>query len=146
MFEVTGEIIIYFIVAVLIGGVIGYLTGRASCAEKSSCNEGTEGTHELHIDQKNSTNEVSTEQKDVGTKPPLLSEPREGGKDNLQRIKGVGNILEKLLNDTGIYHFDQIANLTKEEIKWLDNSMAFPGRIEREKWVEQSKELAQNSK
>ena len=155
MFEVTAEIVICFIIAILVGGVIGYLIGKASCAEKSSCNKGTKGTHELHIDQKNSRDEVSsaliekevsTEQKDVGAKPTLLSAPREGGKDNLQLIKGVGNVLEKLLNDTGIYHFDQIANLTKEEVKWLDNSMAFPGRIEREKWVEQAKELVENSK
>ena len=150
MFEVTAQIVICLIVAVLIGGVIGYLIGRAGCAKKSSCNKGTEGTHELHIDQKESTSKVSTlmsselssEQKEVGEKPNLLLAPREGGKDNLQLIKGVGKVLEKLLNDTGIYHFDQIANLTKEEITWLDNSMAFPGRIERENWVSQAKNLA----
>ena len=61
-------------------------------------------------------------------------------------IKGVGKVSEKLLNDIGIYHFDQIANLTKKEITWLDNSMAFPGRIERENWVSQAKDLAQKSK
>ena len=150
MFEVTAQIVICLIMAVLIGGVIGYLIGRAGCAEKSSCNEGKEGTHELHIDQKETEDEISTlissdsedAIKEVGEKPTLLSEARDGGKDNLQLIKGVGKVLEKLLNDTGIYHFDQIANLTKEEITWLDNSMAFPGRIERENWVSQAKELA----
>ncbi len=154
MFEVAAQIVICLIIAVLIGGVIGYLIGKAGCAEKSSCNEGTEGTHELHIDQKESQNEVSAlmssdlshEKKEVGAKPNLLLAPREGEKDNLQLIKGVGKVLEKVLNDTGIYHFNQIANLTKEEIKWLDNSMAFPGRIEREAWVAQAKELAKNSK
>ena len=154
MFEIAGQIVICLMMAVLMGGVIGYLIGKASCAEKSSCNKGTKGTHELHIDQKESENEVSTlmssdssnTKKEVGDKPNLLLAPREGEKDNLQRIKGVGKVLEKVLNDTGIYHFDQIANLTKEEIKWLDNSMAFPGRIEREKWVEQAKELARTSK
>ena len=150
MFEVTAQIVICLIVAALIGGVIGYLIGRASCTEKSSCHEGTEGTHELHIDQKESGSEISTlmssdsstEQKEVGEKPSLLLAPREGGKDNLQLIKGVGKVLEAVLNEIGIYHFDQIANLTKEEVTWLDNSMAFPGRIEREEWVAQSKDLA----
>ncbi len=150
MFEVVAQIVICLIVAALIGGIIGYLIGRAGCTEKSSCNEGTEGTHELHIDQKESGDAVSTlmssdsssEKEEVGEKPSLLSAPREGGKDNLQLIKGVGKVLEKVLNDTGIYHFDQIANLSKEEISWLDNSMSFPGRIEREEWVAQAKDLA----
>ncbi len=150
MFEVAAQIIICLIVAALIGGVIGYLIGKAGCTKKSSCNEGTKGTHELHIDQKESegevsslmSNDVSTKQEEAEKKPTLLSAPREGGKDNLQLIKGVGKVLEGVLNEIGIYHFDQIANLTKEEIKWLDNSIAFPGRIEREEWVKQAKELA----
>jgi len=151
MFEVASQIIICLILAALIGGIIGYLIGRASCSERSECNEGKEGSHELHIDQQKSQEETKEESKptqpqEIGTQPTLLSEAREGGKDNLQRIKGVGKVLEKLLNETGIYHFDQIANLTKEEVSWLDNSMAFPGRIERENWVEQAKVFAEETK
>jgi predicted flap endonuclease-1-like 5' DNA nuclease len=145
MFEVASQIIICLILAALIGGIIGYLIGRASCSERTTCNEGEKGSHELHIDQQeNNTTEVVSllDTKDVGEKPTLLTEPRKGGKDNLQLIKGVGKVLEGVLNETGIYHFDQIANLTKEEISWLDNSMSFPGRIEREEWVAQAKLLA----
>ncbi len=145
MSEVVSQIIIYLILAALIGFVAGYLIGRASCTKNDSCNEKPKGTHELHIDQREQT-DIGKKSKDVGERPILLLEPRGGKKDNLQLIKGIGNVLEKLLNDIGIYHFEQIANLTKEEIKWLDNSMAFPGRIEREDWVAQAKELAQNSK
>ncbi len=154
MFEIISQILIYFILVALIGWVAGYLIGRASCTKNSSCDEKSNGTHELHIDQKEPKSKDSTfissdsrkEPKELGEKPTLLSAPREGEKDNLQLIKGVGKVSEKLLNDTGIYHFDQIANLTKKEITWLDNSMAFPGRIERENWVSQAKDLAQKSK
>ncbi len=145
MFEVVSQMIIYLILVAMMGGAIGYLIGRATYQKESDCNEKPKGTHELHIDQKISNTQTSKNRpkpKEVGKKPPLLSAPREGQKDNLQLIKGVGKVLEKLLNDTGIYHFDQIANLTKEEIKWLDNSMAFPGRIEREEWVSQAKALS----
>ena len=141
MFEVASQIIICLILAALIGGVIGYLIGKATCAKQSKCNKGGENSHELHID--NIVNKNSDMPKVVGTQPILLSEPREGGKDNLQLIKGIGKVLESLLNETGIYHFDQIANLSEEEISWLDNAMDFPGRIKREAWVSQAKDLAQ---
>ena len=145
MFEVASQIIICLILAALLGWIIGYLMGKATCAKKGKCHKGVENSHELHIDNK--AQEIvaplnSDKNVEVGTKPLLLSEAREGGKDNLQRIKGVGKVLEALLNETGIYHFDQIANLSKEEILWLDNSMSFPGRIEREEWIAQAKELA----
>ena len=145
------EGIIYFIFVALIGGVVGYLIGKSSCAKRSSCNEGKKGIHELHIDQREQLNKestpVSNEPKEVGKKPTLLSEPREGEKDNLQLIKGIGKVSEKTLNELGIYYFYQIANFTKEEVIWLNSAIgAFPGKIEREKWVEQAKELVKNSK
>jgi len=145
MFEVASQIIICLILAALLGWIIGYLMGKATCAQKGNCHEGEENSHELHIDNREKevvTSPITDESVEVGTKPLLLTEPRAGGKDNLQLIKGVGNVLEALLNETGIYHFDQIANLSEEEILWLDNSMSFPGRIEREEWIAQAKELA----
>lgn len=153
MFIIASQIIICLIIAALLGGIIGYLIGRASCAEKSQCHQETpEGNHPLHIDQKDKVEtpqtivaplvEAEENVKETGTKPLLLSEPRAGGKDNLQLIKGVGKVLEGVLNETGIYHFDQIANLSKEEATWLDNSIAFPGRIQREDWIGQAKQLA----
>ena len=39
--------------------------------------------------------------------------PREGGADDLKKIKGVGPKLEELLHGLGIYHFDQIAAWTR---------------------------------
>ena len=151
MFEVASQIIICLILAALIGGIIGYLLGKATCAKQSKCNEGGENTHDLHIDNSGntevatamSTTTVAAAPVNEGTKPLLLTEARAGGKDNLQLIKGVGKVLEAVLNETGIYHFDQIANLTAEETAWLDNSMSFPGRIERELWVAQAKDLAE---
>ena len=154
MLEVAAQIIICLILAALLGGIIGYLLGRSGCDKQGKCHEEKENTHELHIDKNgiSSTTEATTlmadtateveEDASAGIQPILLTEAREGGKDNLQLIKGVGKVLEKVLNETGIYHFDQIANLTTKEVSWLDNSMSFPGRIEREEWVSQAKDLA----
>ncbi|MGH1542526.1 MAG: hypothetical protein ACRBHB_19030 [Arenicella sp.] len=62
--------------------------------------------------------------------------------DDLKRIKGVGPVIEKTLNSLGIYHFKQIAEFTADNITWVDNYISFPGRIDREEWVDQAKELA----
>ncbi len=75
-------------------------------------------------------------------KPELLSEPRSNKADNLTRIKGIGAKLEEVLNQKGIYHFEQIAAWTSENIAWANSTLGFPGRVEREKWVEQAKILA----
>ncbi len=62
--------------------------------------------------------------------------------DDLKRIKGVGAVLEKTLNGLGIYQFKQIAEFTRDEVNWVDDSLSFPGRIDREEWIEQAKQLS----
>ena len=79
----------------------------------------------------------------AGKEPDRLKAPRDGGADDLKRIKGVGPKLEGVLNDIGIYHFDQIASWSPEEVAWADeNLVGFKGRVSRDGLVEQAKELA----
>ena len=76
-------------------------------------------------------------------KPAVLSEARGGAPDDLKRIKGVGPKLEKLLHSMGFFHFDQIAAWTGEETAWVgENLEGFKGRVTRDEWVAQAKELA----
>ena len=78
-----------------------------------------------------------------GTKPATLTAAREGGADDLKRIKGIGPKLEKLCNTMGFFHFDQIAAWTPEEMAWVNaNLEGFKGRATRDKWIEQAKLLA----
>ena len=72
----------------------------------------------------------------------LLDAPRDGKKDNLTRIKGVGIKIDEALNSIGIWHFDQIADWTEENMVWADRELAFPGRAQRDDWVGQAKLLA----
>ena len=73
----------------------------------------------------------------------MLDGPREGGADDLKKIKGVGPKLEKVCNGIGVYHFDQIANWTADEVAWVDeNLIGFKGRVSRDNWVEQARLLA----
>ena len=75
--------------------------------------------------------------------PETLGAAREGGADDLKKIKGVGPKLEQTLNELGFYHFDQIAKWTEAEIAWVDNRLKFKGRIERDGWIDQAKTLAE---
>jgi predicted flap endonuclease-1-like 5' DNA nuclease len=78
-----------------------------------------------------------------GTKPEMLSAAREGGADNLKEIKGVGPKMETMLNEMGVYHFDQVAGWTAQEVAWVDaNLKGFKGRVSRDGWVDQAKILA----
>ncbi len=79
-----------------------------------------------------------------GEKPQMLSAARAEGADDLKLIKGVGPKLEKLLNSLGVYHFDQIAAWSAEEVAWVDDNLeGFKGRVSRDGWVEQARILAE---
>ncbi len=77
------------------------------------------------------------------TKPTTLDAPRDGGADDLKKIKGVGEKLETLLHSLGFYHFDQVASWTAAEVAWVDENLeGFKGRVTRDDWVAQAKILA----
>lgn len=76
--------------------------------------------------------------------PGRLSAPLGEGADDLKLIKGIGPELERMLNGLGFYHFAQLASWTPEEVAWVDAHLeGFDGRIEREGWVEQARQLAE---
>jgi predicted flap endonuclease-1-like 5' DNA nuclease len=78
-----------------------------------------------------------------GTRPAALEAAREGGADDLKRIKGIGPKLEQLCNRLGFFHFDQIAAWTADEVAWVDQNLeGFKGRVTRDNWVEQARLLA----
>ena len=62
--------------------------------------------------------------------------------DDLKKLSGVGPALEKKLLAAGVTTFAQIAAWTEADIAEFDEKLSFKGRIEREGWVEQAKELA----
>ncbi len=82
-------------------------------------------------------------EREAGDKPATLDAARGGKADDLKMIKGVGPKLEGVLNSIGIFHYDQIAAWTADEIAWADqNLVGFKGRVSRDDWVAQAKLLA----
>lgn len=72
--------------------------------------------------------------------PARLKAARKGKADDLKEIEGIGPAMEKLVNELGFYHFDQIAGWSDADVDWVDANMkTFKGRITRDKWVAQAK-------
>jgi predicted flap endonuclease-1-like 5' DNA nuclease len=79
----------------------------------------------------------------AAVRPAALDGPRGGKADDLKLIKGVGPKLEILCNKLGFWHFDQIANWTPAEVAWVDDNLeGFKGRVSRDEWIVQARDLA----
>jgi NADH-quinone oxidoreductase subunit E len=139
MLEIASQMILCLLLAALLGFIIGYLFGKGTCAED---NCGQEADTEVSHEAQGITTVAEEAVVSTGVAPMLLSGARNGEKDNLTRIKGIGIKIDETLNRIGIYHFDQIADWTEENITWADSTLGFPGRAKRESWVEQAKALA----
>jgi small subunit ribosomal protein S2 len=96
--------------------------------------------------------------KDVGASetPPSEDLPAEAGKgefkgidaprgeaDDLKRLPGINGKLEQRLNDAGVYHYWQIADLDAENTEALDRVLNLKGRITRDGWVAAAKKLSE---
>jgi large subunit ribosomal protein L21 len=64
------------------------------------------------------------------------------GADDLKLLSVVGPALEKKLQEAGVTSFAQIAAWTDADVEEFGEKLSFKGRIEREGWIEQAKELA----
>jgi len=66
--------------------------------------------------------------------------------NNLTLIDGLGLWVEERLNTLGIYTFSQISKLTHTDIETITEVLELiPGRIEKDKWVDQARELAKKN-
>ena len=84
----------------------------------------------------------SAPEAETGKRPPNLLDGPQGDADDLTKISGVGPGLNEKLNQNGVYHFWQIADWGPDEVAYMDGQLSFKGRIDRDNWIEQAKELA----
>jgi len=61
--------------------------------------------------------------------------------DDIALIGGIGAVLKEKLTEAGYATLTSISKLKKADIAKLDEELSLGGRIEREEWVEQAKEL-----
>ncbi|QAA81986.1 molybdopterin oxidoreductase [Aequorivita sp. H23M31] len=70
----------------------------------------------------------------VGTFDPAVQ-----AQDDLQKIKGIGPLMEQKLHQMGIFTFDQISRMGEEEYALLDEIISeFPGKARRDDWAGQA--------
>ena len=68
-------------------------------------------------------------------------------KDDLQIIKGIGPFIAEKLYALGIYTIAQVGNMTPKIEEEVNKAIEFfPGRVKRDEWAKQAKELAKNKK
>lgn len=67
----------------------------------------------------------------------------EENKNDLKKVNGIGPVYEKKLNEIGIYTWEQLSKLTPEAVSDLEQLTKWPGRIERDNWIEQAKALCE---
>ncbi len=64
--------------------------------------------------------------------------------DDLKAIRGIGAKMEAKLNELGITSLREIAAFTEDDIERVSAGIgAFPGRISRDRWVPQAKDLVE---
>ena len=62
--------------------------------------------------------------------------------DDLKKINGIGPVMEKTLNQIGIFTFNQVSKMTDKEYDLLDSiTGSFPGRAQRDDWAGQAKKF-----
>jgi large subunit ribosomal protein L21 len=61
--------------------------------------------------------------------------------DDLTQIAGIGPVIATKLQGLGYTRLQQIADLTPEQVAEIGEELKFKGRIEREEWIEQAKDL-----
>ncbi len=70
----------------------------------------------------------------------LLTAPR-GAPDDMSKLHGVGPQVVQKLNDAGVFHYWQLAAMKPEDMTKLDQDLKLAGRIERDGWIQQAREL-----
>ena len=71
-----------------------------------------------------------------------VAAPAAAGKvDDVSLIGGIGPKIHKALTEAGITTFAQIANWTPADVEKIEAEIKQKGRVAREEWIEQAKEL-----
>jgi predicted flap endonuclease-1-like 5' DNA nuclease len=166
--EATIEILSLLLVAAIIGYVTAWLYYKSVYEKKINAIESERDAMSKQIvslNKDNSNLHKSLDEKDIEIKQLAIDgkvlvhiaqhkhlinyesfgSATEAEKDDLKMISGIGIVNEASLNALGIYTFRQISKFTADDIDTINDAIIyFSGRIERDEWVAQARELVLN--
>ena len=61
--------------------------------------------------------------------------------DDLTQINGIGPVIAEKLNNLGYTTIAQLAELDADQVEKIEEQLSFKGRVEREEWIKQAKEM-----
>ena len=71
-----------------------------------------------------------------------IDSPVEDRPDDLKKIRGIGPVLERRLNTTGVSRFEQIAEMSTQDLMELAARISIsPAVAERDNWIQQARSL-----
>ena len=62
-----------------------------------------------------------------------------GSRDDLKLIAGIGPVLEKKLNECGVFTYRHLAMLNDRDVERIETAIRFAGRVRREDWIGQAR-------
>ena len=83
----------------------------------------------------------TTPAKATEAKPAAAKADNAAAGGDLKKLAGVGPALEKKLIAAGVTSLAQVAAWTEADVSKIDEELSFKGRIDREGWIAQAKEL-----
>ncbi len=130
MIQIASLIVVNLLIAAFIGFLIGFIIGKNSSKKYINKPKKIVPTNIMdgYIEEKEG-------------KPFRLDESQVENKDNLRKIKGIDNIIEKELNSLGIFYFKQIASWSDKNCQWIEEKLNLSGLTKELKWTEQAKIL-----
>ena len=133
VYDIASVILVVYMVCLLICGVIAFLEAYRSDSSKSS--------EDISPSDSTVVAEDSGTDVNIGLSNALSSIDGAKADDDLKLIKGVGPKLEGVLHSIGVYTFAQIAAWSEEDVAKVDTHLKFSGRIGRDEWIAQARDL-----
>jgi len=124
-------------IAFALGILVGYLIGKEKYGFKSI--RSSTSTDISFNEKKFQINPVFNKNASLDYKPMVLSSSNL--KNDLKKIKGIDEDLEKKLYELGIFTFNQIASWSSKNCEWIENFINLPNYARQNHWVEQAKIL-----
>jgi large subunit ribosomal protein L21 len=128
-------------VAALTGAAVAAAPAKPAKAKKAAAPKPAAKKPEPKAEPK----KAAPKKEEVKAEAPKKAAPKKAAKkggDDLTEISGVGPVIVKKLSDAGVTTFAQVAAWTDADVAAIEEKLSFKGRVGREEWIKQAKELA----